>query len=36
MNKKPGQPSKAIRYPNERKMVAKKILDILGITAQIN
>ncbi len=36
MNRKPGQPSKVIRFPNERKMVAKKILDILGITKDNN
>ena len=36
MNKKPGQPSKAIRYPNERKMVAFKILNLLGVTKDNN
>jgi len=36
MNKKPGQPSKAIRYPNERKMVALKILNLLGVTKDNN
>jgi hypothetical protein len=35
-NKKRGQPSKAIRFPNERMMVAKKILNILGITKDNN
>ena len=31
IKKKPGQPSKAIKYPNERLDIAKKILNILGI-----
>ena len=30
--KKPGQPSKAIKYPNERLDIAKKIFKILGVT----
>jgi len=30
--KKPGQPSKAIKYPQERLDIAKKILKILGVS----
>ena len=30
--KKPGQPSKAVKYPQERFDIAKKILKILGVT----
>jgi len=36
IKKKPGQPSKAIKYPNERLNVAKKILNILGINKDNN
>jgi len=32
IKKKPGQKSKAIKYPIERKEIAKKILKIIGIT----
>ncbi len=34
MNKKPGQPSKAIKYPEERMNIAKKILKIINITKE--